>query len=457
MLLALLLHSGLRSQYQLATVRNQNLGPGINANRWLTRDFSNFEPWLYTESDFQKMHELGFGHVRLPVGFQNWLDPNTYVVYDSLYVFIDSALTWSIRHDLRLVLDFHPEADEDGILLNPNNANYGFFKTIMARIWKKTALRYQHINPNRLYYDIYNEPNYVNENQYTLFAKQVIDSIRTVDNNKTIIVEGVLTNFNAINDTNVIATIHFYNPGIFTHQGAEWGAVVRNTIGVPFPYDSTRMPALDPQDATDPFTVYQYNNYNYFGTEQYLQVLINWNVTTCRDERPVPVYCGEFGVSGDAPVTDKLFWITSVRQILDSMDVSWASWCWKGNGDYASFQLFDCNYCIDEDSVITDSLYYTELCALGLSNACPLSGVFTSIKELSERNVRLFPNPGHSFVYTNLSTPCAATVLDVFGRQLKTQFFSSTIPLDLSGFPNGVYFVVLSSESKECSHVWIKQ
>lgn len=444
-------------QYQLAHHRAQNLGPGINANRWLTRNLNNFEPWLYTEADFQQMSALGFGHVRLPVGFQNWLDASTMDVYDSLYVFIDSSLVWCLRHNLNLVIDFHPEAAEDVAILNPNNVNYAYNKVVIARFWKQTATRYQNISGNRLFYDIYNEPNFVNETQYSLFAKQVIDSIRTVDDNKTIIVEGVLTNFTFLADTNVMATIHFYNPGIFTHQGAEWGATIRNTVGVPFPYNAAQMPPLDPQDATDPFTVYQYNNYNIFGTAGYLRVLIDWNITECREEELVPVYCGEFGVSSGAPTTDKLVWIRTVREILDSLQVPWASWCWKGNGQYASFQLFDCNYCIDGDSVVTDSLNYTQLCALGISNTCPTGGVITRTTSSAESGWSIFPNPGSGAIYTSSTETLHAVVFDIFGRCLKKTIFSSEHPIDLSAFPNGVYHLSIFSGSKYMTKSWVKQ
>jgi endoglucanase len=445
------------SQSQLAWQRAAVLGKGVNANQWLTSELIYFEPSAYQEQDFAQMKALGFEHVRLPVSFNNWFNVSTLQLNDSIFYFIDRSLIWSLKHKLKLVIDFHPSAAEDNLLLNPQNPDFDIHKRIIASIWKTVADRYKYVNSDSLYYDIYNEPTHVNEIEYSIFAKQVIDSIRSVEPNKTIILEGQLSNFTAIGEPNVMATFHFYNPSIFTHQGATWTPFPRNTTQIPFPYNYSTMPPQNPLDTPDAYTKYMYDNYDYFGTYQYLDNALNWLIAECQMFGNVPIYCGEFGVSNQAPLQSKLDWMKYIREELELRQIPWSVWSWKGFNTNASFQIFNCNNCINQDSVYENTDGYTVLCALGLSSDCSNQISTNHSSAYSDLNqIFIYPNPGSQKIMFSQDV----TALEVYNQLGEKVLDLHTKPiqtLDCSVLMPGVYYFRLLSPVGWQTQKWVKQ
>ncbi|MGL1255177.1 hypothetical protein ACSTLX_26070, partial [Vibrio parahaemolyticus] len=53
-----------------------------------------------------------------------------------------------------------------------------------------------------------------------------------------------LKNLGRISDSRTLYTFHFYEPFIFTHQGADWEAEKTYITGIPYPYKESNMPVL---------------------------------------------------------------------------------------------------------------------------------------------------------------------------------------------------------------------
>lgn len=90
----------------------------------------------------------------------------------------------------------------------------------------------------------------VPQDDWTIAAQAMIDSIRTVDSTHTIIFGDVqwyaisyLVKHTPFSDDNIIYAFHSYDPFIFSHQGASWGdaATIKN---IPFPYDPENGPSI---------------------------------------------------------------------------------------------------------------------------------------------------------------------------------------------------------------------
>ena len=80
-----------------------------------------------------------------------------------------------------------------------------------------------------VFYEVLNEPHGIADGVWGSIQQSVIDAIRTEDAVHYIIVGGA--NWNSYNnlsalplysDTKLIYTFHFYDPFVFTHQGASW-------------------------------------------------------------------------------------------------------------------------------------------------------------------------------------------------------------------------------------------
>jgi endoglucanase len=167
----------------------------------------------------------------------------------------------------------------------------------------------------------------------------IIDVIRSIDPWRTIVVGGAF--FNNIdsmlalphyNDDNLIYTFHFYEPFIFTHQGADWITPVTLTSvrGMPWPPDSGPTPQV-PLDLIGNFE-WQIRNYADIGSKAAVLEYIDKVVDFAR-ERNVPVWCGEFGVfARNMPYTspDRTRWYQFVVAAFNERSIPWTMWEYYG-------------------------------------------------------------------------------------------------------------------------------
>jgi len=111
-------------------------------------------------------------------------------------------------------------------------------------------------------------------------------------------------------DSNVIATIHYYNPFNFTHQGAEWvGAQADEWLGTPWNDLDAERAAVRQEFAAIKLFEQTYN---------------------------IPIHIGEFGSYSKADQASRLRWSTYMARYIESLGYSWAYWEWS-----AGFGVYD--------------------------------------------------------------------------------------------------------------------
>ncbi len=145
-------------------------------------------------------------------------------------------------------------------------------------------------------------------------------------------------------DDNLIYTFHFYDPFIFTHQGASWTDPSMSSLAnVPFPYNLNEMPTVPPE-LSGTWIHSSLNNYQNEGTIGKVRELLDI-ASDFKTQRDVPLFCGEFGVLMDnADNTDRILWYNIVRTYLELKGISWTTWDYHGSfGIYEQFgnDLFD--------------------------------------------------------------------------------------------------------------------
>ena len=137
-------------------------------------------------------------------------------------------------------------------------------------------------------------------------------------------------------DDNLIYTFHFYDPFLFTHQGASWtDPSMVPLAGVPFPYDANCMPDC-PQELEGTWIHSNLVNYRNQGTVEHVNDLIDIAVDfqTARD---VPLFCGEFGVyKPNSDNNDRIYWYDIVQNYLEEKGIAWTTWDYQGG-----FGLFE--------------------------------------------------------------------------------------------------------------------
>ncbi|MBK7106680.1 MAG: cellulase family glycosylhydrolase [Ignavibacteriae bacterium] len=309
---------------------------GINLTGWFQEEKATLIHFgKYTKQDFRNIKSLGCDVIRLPINLHFMTDgaPNYYL--DPIFVqFLDSVVTWAEEININLILDNH--SFDPAVSTNPNVGE------VLIPVWQQMAEHYKN-RSKLIFYEILNEPNGISRTIWNSTQQNVINAIREIDSVHTIIVGGTSWNsYNELNylpqysDTNLIYTFHFYDPFLFTHQGASWTSPsMVGLANVPFPYSAAEMPVM-PTSFDGTWVETSYNSYKTDGTEAKVKSLIDI-AANFQKNRNVPVFCGEFGVFiSNADTNERVEWYRIVREYLEGKDITWTSWDYQ-NG----FGLFE--------------------------------------------------------------------------------------------------------------------
>jgi hypothetical protein len=324
---------------QTAFARAQHLKHGINASEWFAQsanDYSAARTNGYTDAgDIALMAQLGFDHVRLSI------DATPLEQYphgqDGLnaefLVRLDRAVDTMLANGLAVEIDLHPE---EGFKQRVASSDEAVDRLTM--LWRRLAVHYAERDPERIFFEILNEPEVHDPYRWAGIQARLAAAIRESAPRQTIIATGAnysdiadLLALHPLADGNVIYTFHFYDPHEFTHQGAGWGAVWWSyTHGIPYPATETSMRELLTQvpDPADRFDLERYWLDHWDARR--IQLLIDEAAAWGKANR-VPLICNEFGAYRE--FTDKVSratWIHDVRTALEADGIGWAMWDYRG-------------------------------------------------------------------------------------------------------------------------------
>ncbi len=299
---------------------------GVNLTSWFqTGNPRQIQFTKYTFKDFENIKSLGCDIIRLPINMHSMTSGEPFYVLDKVYMaFLDSAVSWCEQLELYIMIDNHT--------FDPDVSTTAEIEEVLTKVWVQTA-EYFKDRSSYILYEILNEPHGMTTTEWGAIQGRVISAIREKDKKHTIVVGG--SGYNSYNelknlpiyyDQNLLYTFHFYDPFIFTHQGASWSNPSLVTLAnVPFPYDALRMPSC-PQSLKGTWIETRLNNYGNEGTEASVKQLID-NAISFRNTRKVNLFCGEFGVfNPNSPAADRVYWYDIVRKYFEQNDIPWTIW-----------------------------------------------------------------------------------------------------------------------------------
>jgi hypothetical protein len=324
---------------QTAFARAQHLRHGINASEWFAQspnDYSAARTNRYTDGDdIALMAHLGFDHVRLSIDAVplEQYPLGTDGLNGEFVGRLDRAVDTMLADGLAVEIDLHPE---DGWKQQLRTSDYAVDR--LAMLWRKLAAHYAGRDPERVFFEVLNEPEVNDAYRWAGIQARVAAAIRQAAPRHTIIASGAnysdiadLVAMEPLADGDVIYNFHFYDPHQFTHQGASWGLTWWSyTHNIPYPATEGSMQA-ELGEVPDAASRYQLENYwlEHWDARR-IQLLVDEAAAWGRAHH-VPLTANEFGVYRNyADPIARANWIHDARTAFEADGIGWAMWDYRG-------------------------------------------------------------------------------------------------------------------------------
>jgi len=314
---------------------------GINASEWFAQVWDqkgytkeHFESWN-TAADFALIKSIGFDHVRLSINPQPMMDAERRQNGSAEYFgYLDAAVKMILDAGLAVELDMHPDSDFKQRLAKEDDSVERF-----AAFWGTFAQHYSSWDADRVFFEVLNEPEMRDEYRWYGVEAKLCAAIRQGAPNHTIIAAGGkwdddddMVFLEPLPDPNVIYVFHFYEPHIFTHQGATWGAYYWRWVkGLHYPSspENAAQVAAAVPEAVNRLSVIRYGQGHWDAAR--MEAEIN-QADDWAKRHKVPLICNEFGVFRNfSDPKDRAAWIKDVREALERHNIGWTMWDYSGS------------------------------------------------------------------------------------------------------------------------------
>jgi endoglucanase len=302
-----------------------------------------------TDDDLKWMADWGFDFVRIPMAYPRYLifDRSKDISKDEVCNFdpkileeVDNLIMAANKYGLHVSLNLHRGP---GYCINAGfHEPFNLWKDKDAQDafythWKMWAERYKGISPEKLSFDLLNEPAYIEDmnDQYAkkgpvpgeIYRKVAIgasEAIRSANPNRLIIADGNSGGSNVIpelTDLKIAQSCRGYYPGLVSHYQASW--VWKDPSQAPVPV----WPGII--------------DGKQYGREQLEEFYKPWIELK---EKGVGVHCGECGCYNKTPHKVFLAWFEDVIDILTSNGIGYALWNFRGDFGILDSRRADVDY-----------------------------------------------------------------------------------------------------------------
>jgi endoglucanase len=312
---------------------------GVNFGNYLDTPPGQIGNVTYTTNDFTYVRNEGFDHVRLPIGWHYHTGPApNYTLSNGILASADFLITNALNRGLAVLVDLH---NFTAFAADP----YGNTNKFYA-IWRQLASRYSN-SPSQLAFELNNEPNGAATTAVmnSIYA-EAIRQIRLNNPARTIFVGP--SQWNSLSElsnlqlpaaeSNIIVTVHSYDPFYFTHQGATWSGPDTATTGLIFPGPPTT--PLRPAAGVGSWVTNWIASYNSTPAAANPSSSIAFRAKLERarqwaDYYGRPVHIGEFGsYSAFADASSRTRYYADFRAAAEALGLGWAMWDWKAGFRY---------------------------------------------------------------------------------------------------------------------------
>lgn len=306
------------------------LGRGVNLPGW-----DEAEPARRpTTAQLKALRRFDFTHIRLPVDNRRLSGPTAdpgYLgaIHDEVVMLLGLGYAVSV--------DLHPDERVGALFAADRQQGTAY----LVDIWHRLATTLRDLPSSRVAVELLNEPQ-IDQPTWVEVSETLRQTVRAVLPDHTIIIgpsgpqrHETLSGMPPLPDRNIVYAIHYYDPMLFSHQGATWGPpddIFRAVESLPFPAaigDPAITAALKTLRAdgrpdaakalSDSLADAPWDNSM---IAKAFDVIRTWSRTYDR-----PVIINEFGVlSFAAPRRSRLRWLETVNRLARQRCLGWAHW-----------------------------------------------------------------------------------------------------------------------------------
>lgn len=345
--------------------RFAKLARGVNLSLWFWYPYE--EPYTrqyISTAELTMLKEAGLTHVRLPFDPDRLMpdgDPND---FDLIFLNgMDDAVQRILDAGLAVIIDPHPLSAAESDMRRLTATSDAYVQDVLLPFYRNLAAHFAQYSPDWLFIETMNEPvlheffegDYFAQlaqgiARWNVLQPQIIRAIRESAPEHTIIAKGQTwddiesllgLDMRAHTDRNVVYNIHFYEPFLFSHQGATWATeTVKPLVMIPYPSSPEAVTMLlndytgEVRDA-----LYQY------GQERWDAAKVRASIKRAADwaaRHGVRLTANEFGAYVlNAPSESRYALIRDMRVAFEEFNIGWAMWDFDGGFDLVEGSGFD--------------------------------------------------------------------------------------------------------------------
>lgn len=257
---------------------------------------------------FGRLRDAGFDTVRINLHAFAHTDASG-AIDPAWFATLDRLLNTALSDGLTVILDEHDDipCERDIAACGPR----------LQTVWDQLARRYKDY-PNRLVFEMLNEPHgKLTADVWNAMLRQILAVIRASNPERNVIIgpsgwtsiDQLATFDLPEDDRHIIATVHYYWPMRFTHQGAFWVQETANLSGVTWGSDA-EIANL---------------NKDFDGVKA-------WG-----DAHHRPIFLGEFGAYEKGDMNSRVRYISAVARAAEAHGFSWAYW--QFDSDFIAYDM----------------------------------------------------------------------------------------------------------------------
>ena len=326
-------------------VNNFRIKRGTNLSHWLSQSEARGDARRLhiQEDDFERLAQLGFDFVRIPIDEQQFWDEEGNKLPEA-WDLLTNALDLARKHNLRAIVDLHiirshyfnavNEGDDSGNTL---------FKSEKAQqdlinLWYQLSEALKGYSNDWVAYEFMNEPVADEHEQWNQLVAKVHKALREIEPQRTLVIgsnrwQGYETmKYLRVpeGDKNIILSFHYYNPMLLTHYGAWWTPIGQYKGKVNYP---GVLVSQEDYEAQTPEVKALLEKDGYL-----TQV---WDINKIREDfkdaiavakkYDLQLFCGEWGVY--EPVDRELAyrWTRDMLTVFDEFNIAWTTWCYDAD------------------------------------------------------------------------------------------------------------------------------